>query len=109
MNLDVGFKAGEGEGIAGYGWIKAAIDRLPSTASERAEMEFGAALAAHPMEQNSANARALYDAHLKHAADAAKDGSLLAANIKAHHATWDQYINKENSKKADGSKTAERK
>src|SRR5262249_46213164 len=31
MNLDVGFKPGEGEGIAGYAWIKAAIDKLPST------------------------------------------------------------------------------
>jgi hypothetical protein len=107
MSIDLGFKAGEADGIPGYAWIKSAIDKLPTSAPERAEMEFGAALAAHPMEHNSPNVRAIYDAHLKCAADGAKEGSLLAANIKAHHARWDQYLNKDDSKK--DTKTAERK
>lgn len=109
MNVDVGFRPGEGEGIAGYAWIKAAIDKLPSSAPQRAEMEFGAGLAAHPMDYLSPGARALYDAHLKRATEAAKEGSLLAANIKAHHAKWDPYIKKEDSKENGGEKTAERK
>lgn len=103
MNLDVGFKAGECERITGYAWIKAALDKLPSSAPGRAEMEFGAALATHPLEHNVPGARALYDSHLKHAEETCKDGSLLAANIKAHHARWDQYVNKKESPK-EGSK-----
>jgi hypothetical protein len=105
MGLDLGWKPGAAEGAQGYGWIRSAIDKLPGTAPERAEMEFGAALAVHPMDHRGPEIRALYEAHLQRAAQGAKDGSLLAANLKAHHAKWDPYLRKENDK-PDGKQAA---
>jgi hypothetical protein len=97
MGVDLGWKPGLAEGALGYGWIRAALER--ASGEERAEMEYGAALAAHPMDHTSAGVRAIYDAHLKRATEGAKEGSLLAANIKAHHAKWDPYLDKDGGAK----------
>jgi hypothetical protein len=101
VGVELGWKPGAADGLQGYGWIKAALDKLPKDSSQRAEMEFGAALAAHPMDHREAGARAIYDAHLQRAAKGAKEGSLLADNIKAHHAKWDQYLKKDEGSEKD--------
>jgi len=98
MNVDLGWKPGVADGVPGYAWIKSALEKLPKDSPQRAEMEFGAALATHPMEHNASGVRALYDGHLERASQGAKEGSLLADNIKAHHAKWDVYLKKDSTK-----------
>jgi hypothetical protein len=110
MSVDVGWKPGEADGVQGYAWIKSAIAKLPPAAPERAEMEFGAALATHPLEHTKPGIRAAYDDHLKQAEAGCKTDSLLASNIKAHHELWDAYIAKADSKeKKENAKPDEKK
>jgi hypothetical protein len=96
MGIDLGWKPGVADGVPGYAWIKSALEKLPKDAPERAEMEFGAALAVNPMDHEGV--LAAYEGHLERATQGAKDGSLLANNIKAHHAKWDPYLKKDAAK-----------
>ena len=74
VNIDTGISCGKADGVAGYGWIKKALQLRP----DDAEMEFGAAMA---------TVLAGIPEHDEHAARVktlAKKDSLAMKNLKYH-------------------------
>lgn len=86
MGIDLGWKPGVSEKVAGYAWVKRAIQLAP----EDGEMQFAAALVTHPAMLDSR--RDLYETHVRAAAGAMRTDKLLEINLRAHLSTWDESL-----------------
>jgi hypothetical protein len=83
--VDVDFRAGVGEGVRGYAWIRKAISLEP----QNADMHFAAALA---LFEGNDHARPLYNEHLKKAVAGAAPGSPLAKSMESNLALGGKKI-----------------
>lgn len=79
---------GRSENVNGYLWMQQALRRSGGDG----EMEFGAALAAHPAMHRGAES--IYRKHMGRARDAASKGSLLEKNVKTQEDNWSAYFDK---------------
>jgi hypothetical protein len=87
MNIDVDWKPGFADGVNGYAWIKRALE-----IRDDPEMQFGAALATHPGVRDSK--RDLFELHVRGAAGGMESDPLLAKNVRAHLANWNESIDR---------------
>lgn len=96
LDLDLGFRAGVGEGFDGYGYLAKALDLARAEKNDQiGTIEFAAALCGHPAMRRGGGDRADIDRYWGHV-DAAQARSrvdaLLAKNVDAHIALWKQHF-----------------
>jgi hypothetical protein len=100
--VSMGSKPGAADDVPGYAYARKALQLAHRTPeAPAAEMEFGAALMAHPGMRNAGKAsydpnlgKQQYDGHLALAAAGAPKGSLLEQNITAHFARFGGTLEK---------------
>ena len=88
MGPNVIGKAGIAESVPAYAWMQRAVKLDEADGQIDAGMRLGAALMVHPMMRESRDG--LYAVHLACALDAAEEGSIEAANVRAEIKRWDE-------------------
>lgn len=108
------FGAGVAEAVLGYAYVKRGVELAHAGGDAQvAEMEFGAALIAHPAMRRAGRMGEpglggdIYDAHLRAAAAGAESGSLLEQNLEAHLKNWGGSLDRVRARaRADGAENA---
>lgn len=100
--VDLGFRAGVGDGITGYAFMTRALEIAGQTKDAQVgEIEYAAAILTIPAMRDRSRRgeqkqrdESVYETHVGRAAQAAKPGSLLETNLAAHLATWGRSLEK---------------
>ena len=103
LGLDAGARAGLADGVAGYAYLRRALELVRAQEREQglafgdlsASFDLACALAAHPAARGGGGTRddrERYWRHVDAARASAPAGSLAARNVAAHEASWKRYV-----------------